>query len=341
MQSQFRILSALAAVWAVTGPVPASAKIMQAFDSAWQLCEQETAKAERRTGVPKNLLKAISQAESGRWDAQNQENIAWPWTVTSGGQGQFFDTKAEAMAEVEFLMTEGVRNIDVGCMQVNLHYHGEAFETLDEAFEPQANAAYAASYLKNMYALTGNWPEAAGYYHSMTPDRNGPYKEKVLAFWRRNGGNPPAKSPNSPSISQYAPVDHIRMARLNDRFKARTLAQRDPTNGVPGKNALEITRSRQLQAWRDANSKGLGSQHMIAMRQAETTLKRKREMDRLTNGDPKTRFKEKRAKQLSEWRDRVAGRTSLSAHDRLKGLQRAKAFPATSIAAAAAGAALR
>ena len=145
---------------------------------------------ERRTAIPKGFLKAISLAESGRWDELNRENVVWPWTVTAKGQGRFFDTKAEAVAEVEFLMTEGVRNIDVGCMQVNLYYHDGAFESLEEALDPRANKAYAAAYLKNMYSATGDWTDAAGYYHSTTPERNEPYKRKVLAFWRGQGGGP-------------------------------------------------------------------------------------------------------------------------------------------------------
>ena len=37
---------------------------------------------------------------------------------------------AAAIAAVTRLRARGIRNIDVGCMQVNLHYHGQHFETL-------------------------------------------------------------------------------------------------------------------------------------------------------------------------------------------------------------------
>ena len=92
---------------ALPGPSPARANPAQAFDNAWNLCRLETARTERRTAIPRHLLTAISLAESGRRDDVNGVNVAWPWTVTSGGQGRFFDTKAEAMAEVEILMTQG------------------------------------------------------------------------------------------------------------------------------------------------------------------------------------------------------------------------------------------
>ncbi len=256
--------------------------------------------------IPRHLLGAISLAESGRWDAQNRANVAWPWTVTSGGQGRFFDTKAEAVAEVEILMTEGVSNIDVGCMQVNLYYHGSAFETVEEAFEPRTNTTYAAAYLKNMYLITGNWTDAAGYYHSQTPSRNGPYKEKVQAFWRQQGGAVAAA--RGPKAMDPSRVAYSRMARLNERFKARRDAQRMPAAGADRAGSLAAFRNQQLNAWREARSRGVGTQHLIAMRQAELQLKRKREMDRLVNGDPKANFAAKRSQQLRDWRLKVAGK---------------------------------
>ncbi|MDA0304864.1 MAG: transglycosylase SLT domain-containing protein [Proteobacteria bacterium] len=324
MKAFFRILGFFIVFWLLAESSPASANPTQAFDNAWNLCATETARTEQRMGVPKHLLKAISLAESGRWDAGRRENVAWPWTVTSGGEGRFFDTKAEAVAEVEILMTQGVRNIDVGCMQVNLYYHGHAFENLKEAFDPKANTTYAAAYLKNMFKVAGNWTDAAGYYHSTTPERNGPYKEKVAAFWRGQGGRSVAQVANI-----YIPVDHARMGRLNKRFRARLDAGReaeDPT--LRGAEALAQFRSQQLEKWRDAKSRGLGTQHLVAMRQAEMELKKKREIDRMTKGDPKTRFATKRAQQLRDWR------TGVSSHGR-------QTLGATSIAAGAIQASVR
>ena len=311
MKTPIRMICLGVLAAALPGPSPARANPAQAFDNAWNLCRLETARTESRMAIPRHLLTAISLAESGRRDDANGANVAWPWTVTSGGQGRFFDTKAEAMAEVEILMTQGVRNIDVGCMQVNLLYHGGAFETLAEAFDPRANTAYAATYLKTMHAATGDWTEAAGYYHSTTPERNGPYKEKVLTFWRRQGGGPgdgtavAARTPET-KAKRYIPIDHARMARLNARFKARRDAQR-PGGDSKGKDPLAAFRARQLNAWRDATGRGLGTAHLIAMRQAELELKKKREMDRLVNGDPKARFAASRARQLRDRRIKMTG----------------------------------
>ena len=69
----------------------------------------------------------------------------WPWTINAEGQGLFYDTKAQAVAAVRALQARGVRSIDVGCMQVNLMHHPDAFPTLEQAFDPQTNAAYAGA----------------------------------------------------------------------------------------------------------------------------------------------------------------------------------------------------
>ena len=94
-----------------------------------------------------------------------------------------FDTKAEAIAAVNGHRACGARSIDVGCMQVNLMHHPDAFASLDEAFDPDANARIAAQFLQQLLAQTGSWPLAVAGYHSLTPEIGGDYAKKVLAIW--------------------------------------------------------------------------------------------------------------------------------------------------------------
>ena len=248
-------------------------------------------------------------AESGRWDKASRANVAWPWTVTAEGQGRFFDSKEEAMAEVEFLMTRGVRNIDVGCMQVNLHYHGSAFETLAEAFDPAANTAYAASYLKSMFQSTGNWSEAAGFYHSQTPERNGPYREKVVGFWRQMSGyrDAQASRPEEPAAEGRVYMDYARMARLNTAMKNRREAARPLMPFRANAEEKAGTREKQLQEWRDTAGRGGDPMHLFAVRQAEHELKRKRQLNQLEKNDGDVASSQRRLKQVRDWRMRVAG----------------------------------
>jgi Transglycosylase SLT domain len=145
------------------------------------LCRQGIGAPERGSGIPPHLLSAISRVESGRRDPVTGDWHPWPWTVNAEGQGAFYDTKAEAVAAVRGLLARGVRSIDVGCMQVNLMHHPDAFPSLDVAFDPQANAAYAARFLKELYAQKGDWTRATAAYHSATPDIGADYQRKVLA----------------------------------------------------------------------------------------------------------------------------------------------------------------
>lgn len=149
----------------------------------WKLCAQAIAIQERAQAIPKHLLSAIALAESGRKHPSTGQATPWPWSVMAEGQGRYLATKADAIAEVRGLQARGVRNIDVGCMQVNLYYHGDAFATLDQAFDPVANAAYAGGFLRDLFEASGSWQEAAGLYHSATPEHKNPYQARVVRYW--------------------------------------------------------------------------------------------------------------------------------------------------------------
>jgi soluble lytic murein transglycosylase-like protein len=149
----------------------------------WTMCAKATNRIERQEGIPRQLLRAISKTESGRFHAGKQVVMAWPWTVMAEGRGRYLETKAEAIAEVEALQARGVKNIDVGCMQVNLQHHPGAFASLEEAFDPLTNVTYAAWFLKTLAAEQGSWAKAAAYYHSQNPARYRGYRSKVREIW--------------------------------------------------------------------------------------------------------------------------------------------------------------
>ncbi len=136
--------------------------------------------AERNWNTPPGLLERIALVESGRLLPGGA--VAWPWTIDVAGRGAYFDSKAAAIAAVQQAQAAGVRSIDVGCMQVNLAIHPGAFRSLDEAFDPAANADYAARYLSSLYRESGDWDVAAGLYHSHTPELAAEYRGRVAAL---------------------------------------------------------------------------------------------------------------------------------------------------------------
>ena len=144
----------------------------------YEACDQAIAAAER--GLPAKLLPAISRVESGRLDPATGRVRPWPWTINVEGVGHVYDSKEQVIAAVTALQAKGVRSIDVGCMQVNLMHHPNAFPTLDQAFEPMTNAAYAARFLTSLHGLLKDWNLATAAYHSMDPVRGEEYQRLVL-----------------------------------------------------------------------------------------------------------------------------------------------------------------
>lgn len=169
-------------------PAPANAGKAGAIAGAlpvsdWKLCHRHIKAAEKLLELPAHLLTAISRTESGRWSREHQAHLAWPWTVMAEGKGRYLPSKAAAIAEVKALQAKGVGNIDVGCMQINLHFHPDAFESLEQAFDPAFNVAYAASFLSDLRTSQNSWTKAIGRYHSATPQFANRYRAKVFRYW--------------------------------------------------------------------------------------------------------------------------------------------------------------
>ncbi len=154
-----------------------------AWANPTQLCRAAIAQAEREIGIPTGLMQAIGRVESGRRNPETGTFGPWPWVINAEGQGRFFPDAPAAIAAVRELQGRGVRIIDTGCMQINLHHHPNAFANLEEAFDPVANARYAASFLARLNETRRDWAVTAGHYHSQTPERAEPYRARVLAAW--------------------------------------------------------------------------------------------------------------------------------------------------------------
>lgn len=141
------------------GPAPALA------------CEPAIESAAAAHEIPADLLLAIGMVESG----------LTPWVLNAEGTPYFFEDSASAIAELESLQAGGIASIDVGCMQVNLRWHPDAFPDLATAIDPGSNATYAAKFLLSLYAMTGSWTDAVAYYHSSAQRYQRPYVCAVAA----------------------------------------------------------------------------------------------------------------------------------------------------------------
>jgi len=279
-----RIVAGLTAALFV--PLSAPAAPAQVIGNDWKLCNSQTLRVEQEKGIPPYLLKSISLAETGRWDRQKQANVAWPWTVTALGVGNYFPNKTEALEYVRFLQANAITNIDVGCMQVNLYYHGGAFASLEDAMDPATNVTYGAKYLTGLYRSSRSWTKAAGFYHSTTPKRAQNYKLKVLKYWKQERQIAGHKGRNN--------IDHQRMAQLNAHHKQ----QKKETESAAAANA----HNSQLSAWRNGDAKGLDMATLAAMQRASKSAQWLEKYPRDGRDKTGNSFANKRRQQLNKWR---------------------------------------
>jgi len=149
--------------------------------AAWTDCRAAAQVAEQEVGLPPGLLFAIGEVETGRQNLITGQVEPWSWSTNMAGASHYFGSETEAIDWTAMQLALGQRSIDVGCFQINLMHHPDAFITLEEAFDPLANARYAAHFLWSLYRRSANWQVATAQYHSADPARGGPYGARVFA----------------------------------------------------------------------------------------------------------------------------------------------------------------
>ncbi len=213
---------------------PVEASEQARFVDDTEVCTVAAQQFEKKYQIKKHLLSTITNVESGRWNQQNQRNMAWPWTINAQGKGRFFETKQQAIAEVKRLQTLGVKSIDVGCMQINLSYHPDAFENLEEAFNPYKNVEYGAKFLKKLYKQKGyDWNKAATSYHSSLPQKAKKYAMKLSKVYK-----------------------NIVQASLNNKIGNKTFVKAKTIEKnkflAKNRNKIEVKTAAKANAWREA-----------------------------------------------------------------------------------------
>ena len=136
------------------------------------ICERYVTKAAEAYGVPVAVLYAVGLTESGLKGGLH------PYAMNIEGKTVFPATVETAMREFEDARRHGVKLIDVGCMQINHHYHRSQFPSDEAMFDPARNVMYAASFLKDLKKKHKTWSMAVARYHA-GPDNNAAQKRYV------------------------------------------------------------------------------------------------------------------------------------------------------------------
>lgn len=135
------------------------------------------ARASARYDVPLGVLYAVGLTETGR------KGSLYPYALNIAGKTVFAASPADAMHAFYAARKQGVRLIDLGCMQVNHHYHGGEFSSVEDMLVPAKNIDYAARFLSQLREREGSWTMAVARYHA-GPDNNPAQKRYVCAVIR-------------------------------------------------------------------------------------------------------------------------------------------------------------
>ncbi|WP_425363567.1 transglycosylase SLT domain-containing protein [Candidatus Tisiphia endosymbiont of Hybos culiciformis] len=128
---------------------------------------------EKEHNLPSGLLKAIVEVESG----------LKTYAINIKGKAFIAKSQIEASKIIRSYLKQGYTNIDIGLAQINWHWHGYNFSSIDEMLTPKNNVKYAAKLLTDLYEKHGDWQKVVRLYHSAKPHHHRQYSRKVLLSW--------------------------------------------------------------------------------------------------------------------------------------------------------------
>lgn len=131
-----------------------------AANAAANPCEAEILRAADRYGIPAGILYAVGLTETG-----NKGSLQ-PNALNIEGKAVFPRSRAEALADFENARRDGKTLIDLGCMQINHHYHASQFRSVADMLDPHRNVDYAARFLASLHARHQTWSMAVARYHA-------------------------------------------------------------------------------------------------------------------------------------------------------------------------------
>lgn len=122
--------------------------------------------------MPPGILYAVGLAETGR------KGSLHAFALNIEGRAVFANSAREAEQEFHRARGNGARLIDLGCMQINHHYHAARFASLRHMLDPRLNVEYAARFLAGLKQRHGTWAMAVARYHA-GPDNDPAQKRYV------------------------------------------------------------------------------------------------------------------------------------------------------------------
>ncbi|MCG7392040.1 transglycosylase SLT domain-containing protein [Microvirga sp. ACRRW] len=129
-------------------------------------------RASAKYGVPLGMLYSVGLTETGR------RGSLQPYAMNIEGRAVFANSLGEAVQQFEQARRAGAKLVDLGCMQINHHYHRERFASLESMLSPRDNVEYAARFLSELKGRHETWTMAIARYHA-GPDNDPAQKRYV------------------------------------------------------------------------------------------------------------------------------------------------------------------
>ncbi len=123
-------------------------------------CESEILHAADRYGIPAGILYAVGLTETGK------KGSLQPNALNIEGKALFPRSRSEALSAFADARRDGKTLIDLGCMQINHHYHAAHFRSVSDMLDPHQNVDYAARFLASLHARHETWSMAVARYHA-------------------------------------------------------------------------------------------------------------------------------------------------------------------------------
>jgi soluble lytic murein transglycosylase-like protein len=153
--------------------------------SAFDLENTLFGKAARQYGIDPRLLYSVALVESA--SGRGAGTISpWPWTLRAADIACYARSKKEAEAKLALYQQKYGHSIDIGMMQINLHWHGSRVDAPERLLEPETNVMLGAQLLaKTLQSAPHDLVLGIGRYHSWKDEAKARhYGRRVLAVYQ-------------------------------------------------------------------------------------------------------------------------------------------------------------
>jgi soluble lytic murein transglycosylase-like protein len=138
----------------------------------WSFSPDVFTRASSATGIPVELILAVSHVESG----------FHPHAINVAGR----PFQPSSRGEAEWILSRSGDNVDIGLMQINWGHWGKRFGLSKiDLLDPRLNVLLGARILEYCVRAGGSWRKGVALYHSPHEARQQEYVEKVWQSYRR------------------------------------------------------------------------------------------------------------------------------------------------------------